>query len=127
MDRIRVQIQFRRFLWTCPKCKKEDYEDRDMAGGQSYEHTCSACAAKFNQTHMKEYNGCITYTPEEYEVIKEQDVAEKKQALVDKWVYDVKNPPPYVEPSREDLEKMLADKQAEVSELQTQISAKEVK
>ena len=125
-DRIRVTVTYRKALWTCPSCKTEEWEDRPMEGGASYEHTCKECSAKFNQSCMKEYNGTVNYTPEEYEKVDAKALATAKQKPADDWLYSVKNPPPYVEPSKKDLENMLAEKQAEVTKLQEQITAKEI-
>lgn len=109
MDRVRVQVQFKKMLWTCPKCKQEDWEDRPMGGGADYTHTCSACSHFFNQTNSKEYNGTVNYTPEEYEKVVETDVSKAKQDLADAWLVGVKNPPAYVEPSKEDYLRMYQD------------------
>ena len=127
MDRIRIQRIFKRVLWTCPSCSQEDYEDRNMTGGNEYIHICSSCSKEFNQScgAMREYNGCLSYTPEEYDTIKEEDVTTTKDTLVAEWVYKIKNPAPYVEPTKEQLEAELAEKQAEVDRLQEQIITKE--
>lgn len=128
MDRIRVQVQYRKALWTCPSCKFEEWEDRPMDGGASYEHTCKECSAKFNQSgsNMREYNGSVHYSPEEYETLKSEDLATAKQKPADDWLYSVKNPPAYVEPTKAELEAQLAEKQAEVDKLTAEISAKEI-
>jgi transcription elongation factor Elf1 len=127
MDRISVKVEFKKFWWTCPKCGQEDIEDAKVAGGNDYTHICSKCSAKFNQSagNMKEYNGCLSYPYETYASVKEEDVETQKTTLVEAWVYSVKNPPPYVEPSLQDLQNMLAEKQAEVDRLTEQIQAKE--
>ncbi len=127
-DRIRIQVIFRKVIWACPSCGQEDFEDRNMSGGDSYEHDCSNCSAHFNQSgpNMREYNGSVKYTPEEYEALKDGELATAKQALVDKWLYDVKNPPAYVEPTKEQLETEKTEKQAEVDALQARIDAKGV-
>ena len=131
MDRVRIQVQFKKFWWTCPKCRQEDYEDAKMEGGNTYEHTCSKCEERFNQsnTNLREYNGVINYTPEEYETLKSEDLSTEKSSRLGKWVYEVKNPPAYVEPSKEDLERELADKQADIAVLESKIAetTKEVK
>ena len=116
-DRIRVQVQFKKALWTCPSCKAEEWEDRPMEGGASYEHTCKECSAEFNQSgpNMKEYNGTVNYTPEEYEKLKAEDLATAKQKPADDWLYSVKNPPKYVEPTAEQL---LAEKESKLQEIQ---------
>jgi len=125
-DRIRVQVQYRKALWTCPSCKTEEWEDRPMEGGASYEHTCKECSAKFNQScgNMKEYNGTVNYTPEEYETLKSEDLATAKQKPADDWLYSVKNPVPYVEPTKEQLEAEKEQKLQEVASLDARISLK---
>lgn len=129
MDRIMTQIRFKRVLWTCPKCGQEDFEDRNMSGGQSYEHSCSVCLAKFNQsgTNMREYNGVICYTPEEYKTLKDEDLIKTKQVLVDKWLYEVKNPPPYIEPTPEELQAEIDAKQQEIDSLMARIEEAKTK
>jgi len=126
MDRVQVQIQFKKFIWLCPICQLEEFEDRPMEGGASYEHTC-ANGHHFNQSgpNMKEYNGVINYPYDKYPTILKEDIDKEKQDKCDAWLYEVKNPKPYVEPTREDLERMLADKQVEVTQLQAEIAAKE--
>jgi hypothetical protein len=57
-------------------------------------------------------------------VLKAGEIDTAKTAEYDKWVYSVKNPPAYVEPTKAELEQLKAEKQAEVDALQTQIDAK---
>jgi transcription elongation factor Elf1 len=127
-DRISVRVEFKKFVWTCPTCKQEDIENAKVAGGNNYVHTCSKCGAKFNQSgpNMKEYNGCLQYPYDKYPEIKQEDIDTEKATRCEKWLYSVKNPPAYVEPTKTDLENMLAEKQAEVTKLQAEISAKEI-
>ncbi len=122
-DRVKIQIQFRKAIWICPNCKQEDYEDFNVAGGNTYEHNCSVCDQWFN--FFKEYNGTLNYTLNEYPLIKEEDKALAKQILVDEWLYVVKNPPPYIKPTLEDLLKMREDKIKEADELTEQIALKD--
>lgn len=117
-DRIKTQIQFKKALWTCPTCGQEDLEDRPVGGGASYTHSCSKCLTKFNQSgsNMREYNGILTYTPEEYSILSEEKIAEDKQTAFDGWIYDIKNPQPYVEPSKEDYKNLYEEKTKEAQE-----------
>jgi len=126
MDRVIVQVQFKKFLWICPVCSQEDAEDRPVGGGASYEHTCSKCKQKFNQTHAKEYNGTVTYTPTEYGKLKGEELATEKSKRFTAWVTEIKNPPAYIEPSKEDLEKEKAELMERVANLDTRISEKTV-
>jgi hypothetical protein len=50
-------------------------------------------------------------------------IAEKKKRC-DDWLYSVKNPPAYVEPTLKDYENMRAEKQKEIDELDTKIAEK---
>jgi transcription elongation factor Elf1 len=129
-DKIRIQVIFKKYWWLCPGCGQEDIVDANSDGTPNiHTHTCSKCKSVFNQSgpNRREYNGCATYSPEEYEKLKVDDLAKSKSDMCDKWITSVKNPPPYVEPTKEDLEKQLADKQGEVEQLQQQIAEKEAK
>jgi len=121
-----------------------------MEGGDSYVHTCScgksfnqSCGA------MREYNGNNSYTLEELRdelIITQEDVdalkdintakdviigifkkigtsqkvMQDKQNYADKQHYAFKNPPIYTPPKVEDYDRMIADKQQELEQLQTQ-------
>jgi predicted RNA-binding Zn-ribbon protein involved in translation (DUF1610 family) len=124
-DRVRVQVQFKKFIWTCPVCGEEEILDANMSGQNVYTHTCSK-GHKFNQSgsNMREYNGSLTYTPEEYANLKDTDKVKEKKDKVDAWMYEVKHPVPYIPPTLKELEKMKADKLAEVEDLQRQINEK---
>src|SRR4030042_584267 len=67
-DRVSVQVEFKKFIWLCPVCGQEDIVDANVGGGNEYIHTCKN-GHTFNQSgpNMKEYNGTLRYTPEEYE------------------------------------------------------------
>jgi len=124
-DRVNVQVQFKKALWTCPQCGLEDVEDRPMEGGASYEHTCKN-GHTFNQSgpNMKEYNGCITYPKDEYDTIKVEDIVAEKTKRCDEWIYEVKNPKPYVEPTEADLTNMINDHMRQVEELGLKLKEK---
>ena len=111
-DRVMSQVRFKKALWTCPKCSQEDTEDRNMSGGDSYEHDCSACSYHFNQSgnNMWEYNGCLGYLKDDYESKKQEDIDKDKQERFDNAVYDKKNPPPYQEPTKWEVEQMVNEK-----------------
>lgn len=67
-------------------------------------------------TECGQYRDALYFTPAEYAALKPADLAAKKQARVDTWVDRIKNPPPPVEPTTEQLE-------AEVVEVQRQKTA----
>jgi len=121
-DRTTVQVQFRKAYWVCLFCGQEDFQDLHMDGGDLYEHNCSRCEKWFNS--FKEYNGALRYSAEEYSKIDSKVIDDAKQDLVDKWVYDIKNPPPIVEvppPTKEELEAQKAELQTKIDELQSKI------
>ena len=126
-DRIKILREFRRVLWVCPSCGQEDYEDFNVSGGNEYIHTCSNCSNKFNQSAgaMKEYNGTLSYTQEAYDELTEQEIEDAKDAQFSKWIYNIQHPLPYVEPTKEELERQKADLERQVAEVQTQIDTKE--
>lgn len=118
MDRILTQIMFKKVLWACPSCGQEDTEDFNVGGGNTYEHNCSNCSTHFNQSgsNMREYNGCINIAVDDYATMTPQDVASLKQERFDAWVTMIKNPPAYVEPSKEDYENLYLEKTKEADE-----------
>ena len=124
MDRVNVQVRFRRGIFTC-KCGQEDIVDWSMSGGNTYENNCSKCGAWSNS--FTNYSGCISYTPEEYEALKAEDIVQAKDDLVADFIYQQKNPPPYVEPTAEEVQKMIDEKQAEIDTLTVQKSEIEAK
>lgn len=128
-DRVSVKVEFKKALWTCPVCKQEDVEDMKVAGGNEYTHTCSKCGMKFNQSgaNMKEYNGCLSYPYTDYPGIKQEDITAEKVLRFDKWVYEIKNPPVYVEPTLEDLQNMYKDKVDEATKYLEEIAKKTTK
>ena len=111
-DRVNVQVQFRKALWSCPS--GNEITDLNVGTPSVYEHTCSD-GTWLNS--FKEYNGVLTYTPEEFEKAdsKEKDTAKDK--LVNDWLYQVKNPPVYIEPTPEDLQKEIDSKTQEIQEI----------
>lgn len=111
-DRVEVQIRYKKALWTCPYCGQEDTEDRNALGGDSYEHTCSKCSKKFNQSgaNARFYEGCLNIEKTEYEKMKAADVTKKKDEEFDKWITSVKNPPKPIEPSKKDYEDLYKEK-----------------
>jgi len=127
MDRIMVQVRFKKVLWTCPSCSQEDEEDMNVAGGNTYEHDCSSCFAHFNQSNnnMKTCSGLVTMLKSEYDAKDEAEIAIEKQSVFDKTVYAWKNPPEYVEPTKEDLEQQRARLLVEVNDLDVKITEKD--
>ncbi len=125
-DRVIVQVRFKKAIWTCPDCSQEDVEDRNVAGGDSYIHTCSSCSKEFNQSgkNMKEYNATVDYPEDEYKTKDAEDIATAKQAKFTAWKNEKAKKP--VEPTKEELENMKAEREEEVVALTEQIAAKEI-
>ena len=126
-DRIKVQVEFRKALWTCPVCGIEEIENRPMEGGASYEHICKN-GHKFNQSAgaMKEYNSVISYPYTDYPTVTQKEIDDEKTVRMDKWIYEIKHPAPYTPPTKAELEKMRDDKLQEAEELQRQIDEKTI-
>jgi predicted RNA-binding Zn-ribbon protein involved in translation (DUF1610 family) len=124
-DRLTVRVEFKRALWTCPKCGTEDIEDMSPAGGNTYEHNCSRCGAWFNS--FKEYNGVLQYPLEGYDKVDPADIDKEKQRRMDAWIVEIKNPVIAKEPTKEELEQVkLALEQEIVQKTQqiTEVTAK---
>ena len=110
-DRVKVQVQFRKALWACPG--GDEITDLNVGTPSVYEHNCKD-GTWLNS--FKEYNGILTYTPEEFEKADSKEKELAKTEAVDKWVYEIKHPAPYVEPSKDDYFKMYQSRIAEAQE-----------
>ena len=119
MDRVRIQHQFRKAYWKCT-CGQEDVTDLNIGEPSVYEHNCSVCNQWTNK--FKEYNGCLSYTQEEYDNETPEGLATKKQSLVDTWIYGINHPPEYVEPTAEEYTEMIESSIEEVDKLLDKIN-----
>jgi len=124
MDTITTQIRFKKVLWVCPSCGKEDEEEQNASGGNTYEHVCSNCAAFFNSSgnNMKTYNGCLNIDSEEYKTLSEQEIYNRKQSLFNSWIYLMKNPPLYVEPTKKEFKDLYDQRTAEADKYLTEFA-----
>ena len=122
-DRTQIQVRFKKAIWVCANCGQEDFTDLNVSGGDTYEHNCSNCNEWTNK--FIRYSGSLNYSPTEYygnpdatpdpiPAKTEQDIADDKQALVDKWWYAYKNPPAYVEPSVDDHKNIIDGRMEEI-------------
>lgn len=109
-DTINVQVRFLKGIFACPD--GDEIVDWSTKGGNEYEHICKD-GTWLNS--FKRYEGSINYSKEEYENINVEDIAIEKQKRVDEWIYQVKNPPPYIEPTEADYKQMIDDKMAEIN------------
>ena len=119
-DRVRVQVCFRKVVWDCPK--GEEVTDLNIAGGNTYTHKCSDDIVV---NRFINYDGCLAYTEDEYRVTNPTKLSSDKTAMFNKWNYERKNPPPYVEPSLEDLQSVKQGLLDEISRLDEQIVKKQ--
>lgn len=119
MDRIKLVREYRKAWWICG-CGQEDFTDLNVGTPSVYEHNCSKCNKWSNS--FKEYQGVISYSPDNEP--KEEDVVKDKEQKIGEWVYAVKNPAPYIEPTKEDLEKQKIELEAQVANLAQLISSK---
>lgn len=113
MDRVRIQIQFRKAIWVCLKCSQEDYEDLNVNGGNIYEHNCSKCGTWSN--NFRVYNDTLDFSPEEYDKIKQEDIINKKQEKFNNHLNILKNPIPYIEPTPEEIQREIEIKEEQIS------------
>ena len=65
------------------------------------------------KTEHGEFNDALYYTESEYASVTQKDIDKEKKKRVDAWVDIVKNPPPYIEPTDEELIKMADDLESE--------------
>ena len=65
------------------------------------------------KTEHGEFNDALYYTESEYASVTQKDIDKEKKKRVDAWVDIVKNPPPYIEPTDEELIKMVMDLEKE--------------
>ena len=78
-----------------------------------------------------EWQDAQYFTEEEYGNINQKEIAAEKQRRIDNFIESVKNPPPPVEETKEELEerkvaleKYIQDVQFEIQELEVKISEK---
>ena len=112
-DRVNVQVCFRKALWQCPD-GTEETTDLNVAGGNTYEYTCKN---EMWTNTFREYNGCISYPYEQYPNLKTEEITAEKTKRYDAWVYEIKHPAPYIEPTPEELQIEIDAKQEEINSL----------
>ena len=119
---VQVQVRFKKVMWKCPACGNEEAELMNVKGGNSYEHTCSKCGKGFNQSgdNMWVCEGAVNTPIAEYNTLKSEEIDTKVNAQFDEQLYQKKNPAPYVEPTPEIIQKLIDDKQEELSRLTVQ-------
>jgi hypothetical protein len=120
MDRLSVRVEYKKALWTCPKCGNEDIEDMNPGGGNTYEHNCTVCNEWFNT--FKEYNGVLQYPYFDYEKVLPEDIEKEKAKRVDAWIVEIKNPPVPKELTKEELEQQKLDYERQLTEMTKKIA-----
>ena len=111
MDTIRVSIQFRKFLYTC-QCGEELLVDDNT---RTYE--CVKCGFKLGEGWYRDVGDSISMSMDEYTAMKPEDIEVQKAERVDKRIYDIKNPPEYIEPTPEDIQAQIDQKEQEIVSL----------
>ncbi len=73
------------------------------------------------QTSIGEYNDALYYTQAEYASIAPAVVEAEKQARVDAWMNAVKNAPPPVEPTKEELQAQKTYLEEQLTDVNTKL------
>jgi len=110
---------FRKAYWVCKNCGQEDVTDLNMDGNNEYEHNCSHCNEWSNS--FKNFSSNLSYALEKYEAIKSEDLTTAKDTLITDWIYTIKNPPVYIEPTKEELESQKTELLERIAELDIKI------
>ena len=76
------------------------------------------------QTSEGQYNDSLYYPLSEWNLKTVAEIKAVEQARVDKWLYIIKNPPPYVEPTKEELQTQADGLQRQLDEINAQILTK---
>ncbi len=116
-DRVTVQVMFKKGIFECPD--GDEIVDWNVGGGNEYEHTCKD-GTWLNR--FKEYNGTVSYPVGA--TLTKDSITNMKKDKVAEWLYGVRNPPIYIEPSVKDLENLRADKLEEAQRYEEQLLIK---
>ena len=73
------------------------------------------------QTEIGEYNDALYYTQAEYATLAPAIIEAEKQARVDAWVNAVKNAPPPVGPTKEELQTQKSYLEEQLTEVNTRL------
>ena len=68
-----------------------------------------------------EYNDALYFTQAEYSVKTQIEIDTLKQERIDNWANVVKNPPPYVAPTKGELQIQKVDLEAQLAEVNTKL------
>jgi hypothetical protein len=74
-------------------------------------------------TNVGTYTDAIYFTQDAFAKLKQEDLDTIKKARVDAWVERIKNPPPPVEPTAEELDKQAVALQSTITALQSELTA----
>lgn len=75
-------------------------------------------------TVVGEYSDALYFTQAEYASKQQSEIDSLKQARTTNWVNVVKNPPPFVEPTKAELQAQKAELQKQIAELDIKIGSK---
>jgi hypothetical protein len=118
MDKIRVSVQFSKYLYTCSQGHELFTDDNTKT------YDCSICGQKLGEGWYRNVGDALSFSKAEYDDLKVEDLEKAKQARIDTNVYNIKNPPAQEEITKEMLEAEKAQLEERVSSLTAQIEAK---
>jgi hypothetical protein len=116
MDKIRVSIQFRKYLYTCP-CGEELLVDDNTRT-----YNCAKCGFKLGEGWYKDVGDCLSYSKAEYDLLTKEDIEVEKGKRIEARIIQVKTPIPVYEPTKEDLEKEQVNIDEQIASLQNRKS-----
>jgi hypothetical protein len=123
-DKVRVSIQYKQYLYTCPDGEEILTDDNTR------KYTCKS-GAVVGEGAYRDVGGSLSFSKAEFDALKTEDIEALKDERIEARIYEVKNPPVPVEPTKADLEAEKANLEAEkvnlearVLELTDKISAK---
>ena len=91
-DKIRVSVEFRKYLYTC-SCGEELLVDDNTVN-----YNCIKCGFKLGEGWYKDVGGNISYSFDEYNKLTKEDIEIEKSKLIDERIIQVKTPVPiYIE------------------------------
>ena len=70
------------------------------------------------ETKFGHFEDVLFFTEEEWEKRNDDDIAKTKQERINKWVDYMENPPSTAEPTKEELQAMLVEFEAQTIELE---------
>ena len=79
---------------------------------------------ELERTGVVQFSDSILYSEEDYLKLSQKDIDQEIQNRVEAWKYKLSHPEPSQEPTKEQLERTLADKKEDLAELQSLMTEK---